>query len=373
MGKNNKLKKTVQELFAHADVEINGNRSWDIQVHNPKFYARVLAEQSLGLGESYMDGWWDCERLDQFSYKVLSSGLREKSKDPNLIWRVLKSKLINMQSKLRSKIVGEKHYDLGNDLFISMLDKRMTYSCGYWKDAKNLDAAQGAKLDLICKKLGLKKGDKILDIGCGWGNFLKYAAEKYGIKGVGITISKEQVKLAKELCKGLDVEIRLQDYRDIEEKFDHIVSIGMIEHVGYKNYETFMKKVKSLLKDDGLFLLHTIGNKGWIRGVDPWLLKYIFPNSMIPSAKQITSAAEGLFILQDLQNFGIYYDKTLMAWHANFTKNWDKLKNRYDERFHRMWDYFLLSSAGNFRAFQLELWQIVYSKNGLKEVYQAVR
>ncbi|MCH7535570.1 MAG: cyclopropane fatty acyl phospholipid synthase, partial [Bacteroidetes bacterium] len=304
-----------------------------------------------------------------------SAGLYKKTVTMSLLWIGLKSKLINMQSKSRSKIVGEKHYNIGNDLFENMLDKRMLYTCGYWKIAKTLDKAQEDKLDLACKKMKLKPGMKVLDMGCGWGCFAKYAAQKYKVNVVGVTISKEQVELGKKMCRGLPVDIRFQDYRDVNEKFDRIVAIGLLEHVGEKNYKTLMKTVYRLLKHDGLFLLHTIGDKDLVGGEDPWLLKYIFPNGQIPSIKQITAASNKILVLQDWQNFGgIYYDKTLMAWHRNFTKNWDKLKDKYDERFRRMWSYYLLFCAGGlFRADQLELWQIVYSKNGLKEVYEAVR
>jgi len=374
MAKTDKSEQIVKDLLARADIKINGNRPWDIQVHNSRFFSRILANQSLGLGESYMDGWWDCEAIDQFFDKILSSGFRKEGKDPKLMWNFLKSKLINFQNKSRSKIVGEKHYDIGNDLYVNMLDKLMVYSCGYWKKAKTLDQAQEDKLELVCKKMMLKPGMKVLDIGCGWGSFAKYAAQKYKVNVVGITISKEQVKLGKEFCKGLPVEIRFQDYRDVKEKFDRIVSIGMFEHVGEKNFGMYMKTVFGILKPDGLFLLHTIGSKSWKRGVDPWLLKYIFPNSQLPTPAQIIIASDEFFVLQDWQNFGgIYYDKTLMAWHENFTKNWHKLENKYDERFHRMWNFYLLGSAGNFRANQLEVWQIVYSKNALKKAYQVVR
>ena len=157
-----------------------------------------------------------------------------------MMWNVLKARLVNLQSTSRAYNIGKKHYDIGNELYKNMLDKRMNYSCGYWKNSKTLDQAQEAKLDLICKKVGLKPGMKILDIGCGWGSFVKFAAEKYKVKAVGITVSKEQAKLARELCKGLPIEIRLQDYRELNEKFDRIISIGMFEHVGPKNYKTYV-------------------------------------------------------------------------------------------------------------------------------------
>jgi cyclopropane-fatty-acyl-phospholipid synthase len=251
-----------------------------------------------------------------------------------------------------------------------MLDKRMVYTCGYWKDAKTLDEAQEAKLDLTCKKLNLKPGMKVLDIGCGWGSFAKYAAEKYKVKVVGITVSKEQAVLAKALCKGLPIEIRLQDYRDLNEKFDRIVSLGMFEHVGYKNYKTYMKVVHRCLKDDGLFLLHTIGGNKSVKSTDPWIDKYIFPNSMLPSIKQMGDAIEDYFVMEDWHNFSADYDKTLMAWYNNFENSWNKLKDDYDERFHRMWRYYLLACAGTFRARKSQLWQIVLSKDGIKEGYR---
>ncbi len=255
-----------------------------------------------------------------------------------------------------------------------MLDKRMVYTCGYWRNANNLNDAQEAKLELTCKKLNLKPGMKVLDIGCGWGSFAKYAAEKYKVKVVGITISKEQVILGNKLCKGLPVEIRLQDYRDLNEKFDRIVSLGMFEHVGPKNYKTYMKVVDRCLKDDGLFLLHTIGTNTIKGRADRWINKYIFPNGVLPSVNQITKSTEGLFVLEDWHNFREDYSKTLRAWHTNFNNNWDKIKKDYDERFKRMWNYYLVSMAAGFRVGKkFQLWQIVFSKNGVEGGYESVR
>jgi len=337
-------------------------------------YKRVLAGGSLALGESYMDGWWDCKALDQLVYRVLKAELDKEVKGSfKMMKNVLKAKIFNLQRKSRAYVIGERHYDIGNELYKNMLDKRMNYSCGYWKNAKTLDEAQEAKLDLICKKIMLKPGMTVLDVGCGWGGFVKFAAEKYDAKVVGITVSKEQVELAKQLCKGLNVDIRLQDYRDLKEKFDSVVSVGMIEHVGYKNYREYMKVVDRCLKEDGLFLLHTIAGNNSVHSGEPWIDKYIFPNGMLPSAKQLTTATEGIFVLEDWHNFGTDYDKTLIAWHHNFNNNWDKIKHKYDERFFRMWNFFLLSCAGSFRANKNQLWQIVYSKKGVEGGYESVR
>jgi cyclopropane-fatty-acyl-phospholipid synthase len=374
MLKSNNLFKTAQKILASADIIINGDNPYDMLVHNDRFYQRVLSQGSLGLGESYVEGWWDCQRLDECMYRIFSSGLHKKVHlTLPLAIGLIKAKLVNLRKRSRSFRVGHRHYDLGNDLYKAMLDKRLVYTCGYWQHASNLDEAQEAKLDLICKKIGLKPGMRVLDVGCGWGSFAKYAAEKYNAHVVGITISQEQIDLGKQLCQGLPVELRLQDYRDINEPFDHIVSLGMFEHVGYKNYRAFMHIMHRCLKDNGLFLLHTIGgNQSYTQG-DPWLEKYIFPNSMLPSIKQIGNAIEGLFIMEDWHNFSAFYDQTLMAWYHNFKSRWDTLKDSYNDEFYRMWTYYLLMSAGAFRARHIQLWQIVLTKRGVPGGYHSIR
>jgi len=342
---------------------------------NHRFYNRILRDGVLGLGESYMDGWWDVEKPDDFFFRLIHASLHERVKQWKIVPLILKARILNHGRESKAFEVGIKHYDIGNKLFEKMLDKRMVYSCGYWKEAKNLDEAQEAKLDLICRKLNFQPGMKVLDVGCGWGSFCKYAAQKYGVEVVGITISNEQAELARTLCKGLNVEIKLQDYRSLETNplFDRIVSVGMFEHVGVKNYRTFMTTIRRLLKDDGLFLLHTIGiNKSGI-ATDPWTNKYIFPNSMLPSIAQIGASIEQLFVMEDWHNFGEYYDLTLMAWFDNFDRSWEEIKSDYDDRFYRMWKYYLLSCAGAFRARKNQLWQIVLSKKGVPNGYQSIR
>ena len=370
----NKKITLIENLLAEADVKINGNRPWDIQVHDEKFYDRILKDGSLGLGESYMDGWWSAEKLDDFFFHILGANLEKKVKNNwTLIFFILFNNLFNRQSKKRSFSIGERHYDLGNDLYQAMLDSRMTYTCGYWKDASNLAEAQEAKLDLVCRKLQLQPGQTVLDIGGGWGSFAKFAAEKYGAKVTVLTVSKEQVELGQKMCTGWPVNFLLQDYRDVEGKFDHIVSLGMVEHVGYKNYRTYMEVAERCLSDNGLFLLHSIGSSESSKMTEPWIDKYIFTNSMLPSIKQFGQAFEGLFVMEDWQNFSADYDPTLMAWFANFENHWPSLKEKYDERFYRMWKYYLLSCAGSFRARKNQLWQIVLSKKGVPGGYQSVR
>ena len=373
--KINKYKRLAEKLLSMAEIQINGTNPWDVQVHDERFYKRAITEVELGIGESYMDGWWDADKLDELIYRIVRNDLQNKVKhNLKIAFQLAGFYLINMQARRRAFIIGERHYDLGNDLFQAMLDKRMNYSCAYWKDATTLDEAQENKLELICRKLYLNPGMRILDIGCGWSAFGKYAAEKYDAKVLGVTVSKEQLKLGKDLCKGLPVEIRLQDYREVNDKFDRIVSVGMIEHVGYKNYRDYFKMANKNLVDDGLFLLHTIGEVRSLKSADAWTHKYIFPNGMLPSVAQLGKAVEGLFVMEDWHNFGADYDKTLIAWYHNFEQSWNRIKNNYSDRFYRMWKYFLLSSAGAFRARNKnQLWQIILSKNGVLGGYSSVR
>jgi cyclopropane-fatty-acyl-phospholipid synthase len=360
-----KSEKLVRELLRKADIQVDGDRPWDIQVHDDRLYDRVLRDASLGLGESYVDGWWDSKAIDQFIDRVLRANLREEvENNMRLVFQALQAKLTNRQSKNRAYEVGEQHYDLGNDLYQAMLDKRLNYTCGYWRDADNLDDAQEAKLELVCRKIGIHPGMKILELGCGWGSFAKYAAEKHSASVLGVTVSKEQVALGMEMCKGLPVELRLQDYREVEGEYDAVISIGVMEHVGYKNYHTYMDVVDRCLKPDGVAFIHTIGGNASITTGEPWTDKYIFPNGMLPSITQLGKAMEGKFVMEDWHNFGPYYDNTLMAWHKNFNDAWPRLKGKYDERFHRMWNYYLLSSAGGFRSRSQQLWQIVMTRPG---------
>ena len=365
---------TVRSLFDLAEIEINGPHRWDIQIHDDRFYERVLDQAVLGFGESYMDGWWDCEELNTLTCKIRRAGLEKKVRPWNLLIPVVSAKLFNLQKISRAYKVGEHHYDMGNDMFRLMLDKRMVYTCAYWKDARDLDTAQEAKLDLVCKKIGLAPGMKVLDIGCGWGSFAKFAAEKYQAEVVGITVSKEQIELGRQMCQGLPVELKFQDYRDLDGRFDRIVSLGMFEHVGVKNYRTFMKVVDRCLHPDGLFLLHTIGSTTKAASVDAWTDKYIFPNGVLPTPVQLTRASGELFHIEDWHNLNVNYSRTLMAWMERFDDNWQEIKTLgYDDRFYRMWRFFLMTAAGSFRSRYIHLWQVVYSKNGAEGGYEAIR
>ncbi|MEY2169923.1 MULTISPECIES: cyclopropane fatty acyl phospholipid synthase [unclassified Rhodanobacter] len=367
------LKQRAEDLLLHAGIRIDGNAPTDVRVHDEDLYARVFAHGSLGLGEAYMDGWWDVDDLPGFMTKLLSSHLDEHLKTLDTLIAHLKARFINLQRGEHAFEIGKAHYDLGNDLFHAMLGKRLVYSCGYWAEAGNLDDAQAAKLDLVCRKLRLQPGQRVLDIGCGWGEALKYAAEHYGVSGVGITVSEQQAEFARELCKELPIEIRLQDYHEIDEPFDAVYSIGMFEHVGGKNYRAYFETVRRCLKEDGLSLLHCIGSNGTPAQPDPWIEKYIFPNSMIPAASQVAAALEGLFVVEDWHNFGTDYDRTLTAWRANFDAAWPELSKNYDERFRRMWRYYLGASAAVFRSRRDQLWQLTLSPDGVPGGYRVPR
>jgi cyclopropane-fatty-acyl-phospholipid synthase len=369
---SSRLRAHFEKLAETADIRIDGDRPWDISVNDERMFQRVLARGTLGLGEAYMDGWWDCDQLDELVRRAQSADLIRHLMSPTTLARVAQAKVMNMQSPRRAFTIGERHYDIGNDLYRRMLDSRMIYSCGYWRNADTLDAAQEAKLFLIANKLELEAGMRVLDIGCGWGGAAQFFAEKLGCEMVGVTVSREQAALARERCAGLPVDIRLQDYRELNEPFDRVYSIGMFEHVGVKNYRTYMDVVRRCLRDpDGLSVLHTIGALRSRSQTDPWVEKYIFPNSMLPSMAQIDSAAEGRLLTEDVHNFGAYYDRTLMAWKANVDANWDELSGAYDTRFKRMWDFYLLASAGSFRSRKLQLWQFVMSRDGVPFGYHA--
>lgn len=367
----------LAELLAKAGVAVNQPGPANLQVHEQRVFEEVLARWSLGLGETYMDGLWDCERLDEFFTAVLRADLDRRSVGLarlRLGLSALRARLTNLQSRARAFQVGERHYDIGNDVFEAMLDAGMVYSCAYWgSGAASLDEAQEAKLDLICRKLQLQPGEHLLDIGCGWGGLARYAAERHGVRVTGITVSKEQAELARGRCRGLPVEIRVEDYRSLDGRYDKIVSVGMFEHVGRKNYPVYFDTARRLMSSEGIFLLHTIGTSVYTPHVDPWIDRYIFPNGQLPAPAELAAAIEPRFIVEDWHNFGPDYDRTLMAWSGNFEAAWPRLRSRYGERFHRMFRYYLLASAGLFRSRQGQLWQVVLTPRERAGAYRSVR
>ncbi len=379
---NQLFKPLLESLLADADVRIGGDRPWDIRVNRGRLYRRAL-RGSLGIGEAYIDGDWDCDALDELFRRVLSSGAEYKP----LIraaraLKSLQSRLTNLQTRRRSRAVAEEHYDIDHRMYALFLGPWNQYTCCFFEAADDLEQAEVRKLEMLCDKLELKRGDRLLDIGCGWGGLAKYAAATRGCEVTGISLSEEQIRYAIEYTRGLPVTIRKLDYRDLPESglppFDKISIVGMLEHVGYKNYPTIMDVVHRMLKRDGLFLLHTIGNCEKTTVVDPWIEKYIFRNSMAPAMSQLADAAEGRFVIEDWENYGHQYVPTLQAWYQRFNANWDRIRalptaRPFDERFRRMWNYYLMSCKAAFEVERLHLWQLVMTRRSSgRGVYRRV-
>lgn len=366
----------AQRLLERADIRLNGDRPWDLQVHHPLTLDRVLAQGSLGLGDSYVEGWWDCEQLDGFFTRILKAGLDAEVGWKARAWPWLRARLCNLQSRWRAGEVARVHYDLDPEMFERMLGPSMAYSCGYWARAQQLDDAQHDKLDLVCRKLGLGPGMTLLDIGCGWGSLMRHAAEHYGARVTGLTISREQARWVHERLRGLPVQVECMDYRQFNrqggQRFDRVASIGMFEHVGHKNHEAFFGLMERSLRADGWALLHTIGKNRAGGHTDAWIDQRIFPNGALPSAGELATSAERRFVIEDWHNFGADYDRTLMAWHARFEAAWPTLARRHGQRFRRLWRYYLLSCAGTFRARSNQLWQLVLAPGGVRGGYRRI-
>ncbi|MFZ2226906.1 MAG: cyclopropane fatty acyl phospholipid synthase [Candidatus Nanopelagicaceae bacterium] len=360
-------------LLDEAKVPVNSNELWSIQVRDERLWDRVIAQHELGLGEAYIDGWWDCEQVDEALTRLVEIDAVSTIKPtPIIVAHAAKSIISNRQTKAKAALNAQHHYDIGNDLYTRMLDKELLYSCGYWENASSLDEAQFAKMDMICQKLQLKPGMQLLDIGSGWGGFLRHAVKNYGVVGTGISLSTEQIKLANERSQGLSVKFIKMDYRDLAGKFDRIVSIGMMEHVGPKNLNKFFAKCDDLLADDGMMLHHTISSLRSGNHTDPFFDRYIFPGGVIPSLARISKATEKKWVIEDVHNFGPDYDRTLMQWYKNINSHWSEIP-QYDDHFKRMWNYYLLASAAGFRARSLQLTQLVFRRPGRSPKYVSLR
>jgi cyclopropane-fatty-acyl-phospholipid synthase len=362
------LRTTLEE----CGITVGGSAPHDIRVLDGRFYARVLRDGSLGLGESYVDGWWNSGAPDATVTRILTGGLQERAvRSPRIIALALAARLLNLQLPRRAARDVRSHYEIGPELYEAMLDRRMAYSCGYWREAETLDEAQEAKLALICRKLALREGSTLLDIGCGWGSLARYAAERHGARVTGVTISPVQAEAARAACRGLPVTIELRDFRTLRGRFDAVASVGMFEHVGPCNYGIYMDVVDRCLAPDGVTLLHTIAGNRRTRHIDPWLHRYIFPGANLPTWGEIAAASERHFVVEDVHNFGPDYDRTLMEWHARFERAWPDLSERYGERFRRLWRYYLLCSAASFRARRSQLLQVVMTRPGSSQPGEA--
>ena len=382
-----KSEKIIRELAEQAGIEVNGSKPWDIQIQNENFYNRVLSHGSLGLGESYMEGWWDCEQLDELIYKFLVAGAREKFEFTfPMVLQYIKCKLLNPQTVKKSRRVALHHYDIDIEMWESMLGKSMAYSCGYWKNANTLDESQEAKYELLFQKLNINGGSRLLDMGSGWGGLAKYLAEVHGCDVVCVNISSEQINYSRKSCTGLPIKFYMCDYRDTHiynpknEPFDAVISLGLGEHVGPKNHRSWFKLVSKMLNNGGIFFSHACGSNVSREVGDPWIDKYIFPGSKLPSVSQWSSASEGLFVMEDWHNLGINYVKTLESWYMNFVNYWNqpntKLRHvlaKEDHKFFLMMEYYLQSCKALFRSRKVQLWQAVFSKGERYKGYQPIR
>ena len=369
-----------ERVLSAADVRVGGERPWDIRVHDDRFYDRVVADGTLGLGESYMDGWWDCDALDEMTARTLrAGGERAVSRNWRTALQALRSRLVNMQDRRRSRRVANRHYDIDDRLYLSFLDPYDQYTCAYFQGVPpgDLVGAQQAKMDLICRKLALRPTDRVLDIGCGWGGLARWMAERHGCRVTGVNIARGQLDCARRRNGDPRVDFVAMDYRDLPAAmpaaFDKVVSVGMAEHVGRRNYRTYFRAVRSVLRPDGLFLLQTCAQDASRSATDPWIDRYIFPGGEVPSPAQLSSGFDGLFVLEDWHAMGSHYDRTLMAWWRRFEDAWPAFRAQYGDRFRRMFRYYMLTCAGAFRARQMQLCQAVLSPDGVPGGYAGVR
>lgn len=370
---NQVAKSLVSKAFAKVDIQIHGSRPWDLKVNDERFYMKLLIKGPLGFGEAFVDDWIECDRFDECLTRILKL---ESKNHPVMMWSWLRAYFTDLSSKKRGKIGSAIHYNFEKLIYEKMLDKAMTYSIGYWGENDDLERAQEKKLDLICRKLHLEPGMRVLDIGCGWGSFAQYATRMYNVSVVGINIAEKQIELAQQKYSHLPIEFRVQDYRDLKGNFDRIVSIGMAEHVGLKNYKRYLKIIRDCLKDEGLCLIEISTNTAMgslARAMDPWFMRYFFPTAWLPTLCQFTCAADGLLLLEDLHNITENSEKTFLAWWDNLNKNWASLQNEIDHRTYLMFKYYLLSSVGAFRGGVARYWQLVFSKGDLPHEYRCAR
>lgn len=378
------FKALVTAKLAQAGITINGTNPWDLIVKDDRFYARTAIGGSLGLGDSYAEGLITCEDIGALQQRWIAADTHPPGprwpRNPAEAWIRLKMLMSNQQNIERSRDVGKFHYDIGNDLYRRMLGPTMAYSCGYWAgikyatDALALDQAQRNKYQIICEKLNLRWGMRVLEIGCGSGGFAAYAAREYGVDIVGVSISKEQIAYAQQaypdLCASGQINLQLMDYRGMYDtfgqQFDAAVSIGMFEHVGPANYAVYMKAVRDCLKPHAPFLLHTIVGNG---NPDPFMWYRIFRGGVLPLEAQMAKAAKPYFAIEHVENFGYDYYLTLKAWWNNFVAAWPELEHTYDRRFYRMWEFYLKACAALFEARRIHLQHWLLVPGGTKHGY----
>lgn len=357
-----KAEQFTKKVMSRAGISLNGNLPWDIQVHDDRFFDCVYQSASEGLGNSYVQGYWDSDDPSETLGRFIAVGARRSVKGA-----VAHNMLITREEQIRSLEVVDSHYEAKNGLYTNMLDPYMQYSCALWHDeTQSLAEAQINKMLLIGQKLDLQPGDHVLDIGCGWGGLPKFLAENFGCRVTGINLAQHHIDFAQQNMSHKNVKVIKLDYRDIQDKYDKIYCIGVSEHFGLHNYKQFMHIVHNHMKPNGIFLLHTIGENVTRPQADPWITKNIFPNGYIPSLSLVSQCAEGIFVTEDVHNFNTSYDKTLLAWDKNFQEQWNSIRSLHPEldsrEFYRMWRYYLNFCAGGFRKRCTQLYQFVFTR-----------
>lgn len=366
------VERRVRAEFERAGITIGGHAAHDLRVLDPSFFRRIAMNPAYELGQTYVDGLWECDAIDRMMTKLLAAGVGQSFEHGRQFFvRSLVAKAHNLQSRLRAKIVIDRHYDLGDELFAAMLDESMAYTCAIFETPEtSLADAQQAKMRVLCNKLELASGETFLDIGCGWGGLLDHAARVNGARVTGITISKNQHATATERVRHHPgASVRLMDYRDLPkqgERYAKVAAVEMIEAVGPKNYETFFRSVHDVMEPGGRFVLQCFISHRSVYVCNEWFDRHIFPNGVSPSLAFLSRASESTFGAPSvIEDIGLHYDPTLMAWNDNFEAAYPSLvRYGYDERFRRMWRFYLTSLAGVFRAKHLRCYQIVYEKPG---------
>lgn len=367
--KNILTNNTKLQIINNKTSTISTNNNPDIIVNNNNFYTKLLKHGEIGLGESYVDKDWDSNNLEETLYNLIINQKKIENaiikNSPNLIIKKLLDIPSDIFSTDNTKNDIKFHYDIGNKLYENMLGKSMLYSCAYfYKQGLSLDEAQYAKLDLIAKKLNLKEGMRVLDIGCGFGTAAIYLSKKFNVNILGISLSKEQINYFNSIYTGTQVQVIYKDYRELTREhnnsYDCIYSIGMFEHIGINNHIDYYNKCFKLLKTNGTMLIHTIVSNKRLYSHNSWITKYIFPGAELPHISDFTKKYTDNWLLQDLQCIGKSYSKTLLAWKKNI--NDSSVFNNYDDKFKRTWNYYLLLCSAAFRAREITVFQLVYFK-----------
>jgi cyclopropane-fatty-acyl-phospholipid synthase len=339
-----------------------------VVIENPEFFRRVLTQGNLGLGESYMEHQFEVEHgtLERFLMALARSDIEQAVRDnPRQVARLASIRVKNL---FRGRMANvQSHYDLGEDLFAAFLDDSLAYSCGYQRSSSDtLAELQVNKFDRICQKLSLVPGERLLDIGCGFGGLLIHAARHYGVQCVGITISRHHHRRGREIveAQGLSgqIDIRFATHEQIPEQFDKIVSVGMMEHLSRRDYPVYIRNIKRSLTEGGAGLIHCIGCNNFRNRHDPFIQKYIFPGSGQPRLSEMALFLEknALSIL-DVENMAQHYAPTLRGWQENFANNYHRLDHRkYDDRFRRMWEYYLACGIAAATASDSALYQVLF-------------